>query len=194
MTKPESSDQSLVVRLRNGEDDAATEFYDRYVRRLFGLVHQQMADHLRASVQSEDIVQSIFKSVFRGLAAGVYDAPQGGSLWQLISIVAVHKVRRNARKRTAGKRDDRRTQPMDSFEDFDAIGNASPEEFELAIREAIEGLKPLEQEVAMLRVQGLTVEEISNKLDRSRRGIERSLHTIREKLIKILDDGDTLYG
>jgi RNA polymerase sigma-70 factor, ECF subfamily len=187
MTETNSSDRSLVIRLRNGEDDAATEFYERYVKRLFGLVHQQMADHLRAAVQPEDIVQSVFKSVFRGLTTGDYDAPQSGSLWHLIAIVAVHKVRRNARKRTATKRDDRRNQPLDALEDSGLVGSASPEEFEAALREAIEGLKPLEQEVAMLRVQGLTVEEISSKLQRSRRGIERTLHIIREKLIQGLD-------
>jgi RNA polymerase sigma-70 factor (ECF subfamily) len=194
MTEPNSSDRSLVMRLRNGEDDAATEFYERYVKRLFGLVHQQMADHLRACVQPEDIVQSVFKSVFRGLTSGDYDAPQSGSLWHLIAIVAVHKVRKNARNRMASKRDDRRTQPLDALEDSALVGSASPKEFEVAIREAIEGLKPLEQEVVMLRVQGLTVEEISNKLQRSRRGIERNLHTIREKLIQVLDDGELSHG
>lgn len=188
MTDRRSSDRTLVVRLRNGEDDAATEFYDRYVKRVFGLVHQQMAEHLRASMQPEDIVQSVFKSIFRGLTTGDYDAPPSGSLWQLVAIVAVHKVRKNARRRMADKRDDRRTQSLNAFEDFDTASNSSPEEFESAIREAIEGLKPLEQEVVVLRVQGFSVEEISSKLERSRRGIERTLHAIREKLIQTLDD------
>jgi RNA polymerase sigma-70 factor (ECF subfamily) len=194
MTESNSSDGSLVARLRSGEDQAATEFYERYVKRVFGLVHQQMADHLRASIQPEDIVQSVFKSVFRGLTNGDYNAPQSGSLWHLVAIVAVHKVRRNARRRMAGKRDDRRTQSLNALENPDVASGSTTEEFEVAIREAIEGLKPLEQEVVMLRVQGYSVEEISDKLQRSRRGIERSLHTIREKLIQSLDDGELSYG
>lgn len=194
MTESKSSDGSLVARLRSGEDQAATEFYERYVKRVFGLVHQQMADHLRASIQPEDIVQSVFKSIFRGLTTGDYNAPQSGSLWQLVAIVAVHKVRRNARRRMAGKRDERRTQSLDALENSDATSGSTPEEFEVAIREAIDGLKPLEQEVVMLRVQGYSVEEISDKLQRSRRGIERNLHAIREKLIQSLDDSELSYG
>ena len=182
------SDRSLITRLRKGDDQAASEFYDRYVKRVFGLVHQQMAGRLHAVVQSEDIVQSVFKSIFRGLSTGEYEAPAGGSLWQLIAIVAVHKVRRNARRNLADKRDARRTQFLVELESFEAESSGTPEEFERAIREAIEGLGPLEQEVVVLRVQGFTVEDISNKLNRSRRGIERALHKIRESLIQTLDD------
>ncbi len=189
MTELQSTDKSLIVRLRDGDDQAASEFYERYVRRVFGLVQNQMAEHLRAYVQPEDIVQSVFKSIFRGITSGDYDAPAGGSLWQLVAIVAVHKVRRNARRRKAEKRDERRNQPLE-VDDVAESTSASPEEFVVAIRESIDGLRPIEQDVAMLRVQGFSVEEISSKLSRSRRSIERSLHTIRQKLIQILDDGD----
>ena len=183
-----NSDRTLITRLRGGDDQAASEFYDRYVKRVFGLVHQQMADRLHAVVQPEDIVQSVFKSIFRGLTTGDYDAPRSGSLWQLIAIVAVHKVRRNARRTLVDRRDARRTQSLDELEGFEAESSSTPEEFERAIREEIEGLKPFEQEVAMLRVQGFTVEDISNNLNRSRRGIERALHRIRERLVHALDD------
>lgn len=190
MAELQSTDKSLILRLRDGDDQAASEFYDRYVRRVFGLVQNQMAEHLRAYVQPEDIVQSVFKSIFRGITSGDYDAPAGGSLWQLVAIVAVHKVRRNARRRKAEKRDERRNQPLEVDDVAESTSSASPEEFVMAIRESIDGLRPIEQDVAMLRVQGFSVEEISSKLSRSRRSIERSLHTIRQKLIQILDDGD----
>ncbi len=190
MSTPETSDQSLVMRLRSGDDQAATEVYERYAKRVFGLVHKQMADRLKAMVQPEDIVQSVFKSVFRGINSGAYDAPEGGTLWQLMAIVAVHKVRRNARLRSAGKRDSRRTQSLDALEEFDAVDSYTPEEFESAIRESIEGLKEPEQEVVMLRVQGFSVEEIAGRLQRSRRSIERNLHAIREKMLNALDESD----
>lgn len=194
MNEPICSDQSLVARLRVGDEQAAAEVYHRYVKRVFGLVQHQMADHLKAALQPEDIVQSVFKSIFRGLNSGHYNAPESGSLWHLVAIVAVHKVRRNARRRMAGKRDERRTRSIEALDQFDATSGATPEEFELAIRESIDGLKPFEQEVVMLRVQGFSVEEISQKLQRSRRGIERSLHTIREKLVQLLADYELNHG
>lgn len=182
------SDQSLIVRLRSGDESAASEVYDRYAKRVFGLVHQQMADRLRAQVQPEDIVQSVFKSVFRGINTGNYDAPAGGTLWQLMAIVAVHKVRRNARRRTALRRDARRTQSLDAMEKFDTPDDFTPEEFESAVREAIEDLKDTEQDVVLLRVQGYSVEEIAAKLERSRRSIERALQNIRTKMLSSFDE------
>lgn len=178
----------MIVRFRSGDESAASEVYDRYAKRVFGLVHQQMADRLRAQVQPEDIVQSVFKSLFRGINQGNYDAPAGGSLWQLMAIVAVHKVRRNARIRSAKKRDSSRTRSLSAMEDFDIADAGSPEEFESAIREAIEDLKENEQALVLLRVQGYSVEEIASKLDRSRRSVERTLHHIREKMLRTFDD------
>jgi RNA polymerase sigma-70 factor, ECF subfamily len=183
-----SSDQSLVLRLRSGDESAASEVYNRYANRVFGLVHQQMTDRLRAQIQPEDIVQSVFKSVFRGISLGSYEAPEGGTLWQLMAIVAVHKVRRNARRRTALRRDARRTQSLDAMEHFDTADDFTPEEFESAIREAIEDLKETEKDVVLLRVQGYSVEEIATKLDRSRRSIERTLQNIRTKMLSSFDE------
>ena len=48
------SDQSLFKRLQRVDDQAASEFYDCYGQRVFGLVHQQMSGHLHAVVQPED--------------------------------------------------------------------------------------------------------------------------------------------
>jgi RNA polymerase sigma-70 factor, ECF subfamily len=185
------SDQSLIVRLRSGDESAASEVYNRYSKRVFGLVHQQMADRLRAQVQPEDIVQSVFKSVFRGINTGNYDAPPGGTLWQLMAIVAVHKVRRNARLRSAQRRDARRTQSLNAMENFDTADDCTSDEFEAAIREAIENLKESEQDVVLLRVQGYSVEEIASKLERSRRSIERTLHNIRKKMLSSIDEEES---
>ncbi len=76
-----------------------------------------MADLLRAQTEPEDIVQSVFKSVFRGMNTGNYDAPQGGTLWHLMAVIAVHKVRRNARRGTYALRDIRR---LSHVEDLDS--------------------------------------------------------------------------
>ncbi len=64
----------------------------------------------------------------------------------------------------------------------------SQKQVEMSIRESIEGLQPLEQLVVEHRMQGLTVEEISDKLDRSCRTVERTLQRIREKLSELLDE------
>ncbi|MCU0708468.1 MAG: sigma-70 family RNA polymerase sigma factor [Pirellula sp.] len=184
------SDQSLVALVREGDEQAATALYERYSARIYGLVKSKMSDQLQLRLTPEDIVQSVFKSIFRGVAAGGYDAPEGGTLWQLMAVVAVHKVRRNGNRLSAKKRDAARTEPLADYENQLAISPATVEEFEVAIREAMECLKPEEREVALLRVQGFSVEEISQKTDRSRRSVERLLQSTRSKLSCLLDTDD----
>jgi RNA polymerase sigma-70 factor (ECF subfamily) len=179
------TDRSLVLRVRSGDETAATALYHRYAGRVFGLVQKQMAEHLKSQVEPEDVVQSIFRSVFRGVNSAGYDAPAGGTLWHLIAVLAVHKVRKNGRRRSAAKRDSRRT------ESFEIAGQAeqaaaSPEEIEVAIRELVETLTPEEQEVVRLRVQSFTVEEIAERLNKSRRTTERLLQSARTELAKLL--------
>ena len=189
MIPPTATDRTLVVRVREGDEAAATELYERYAARVFGLVQKQMADHLKAQVEPEDIVQSVFRSVFRGVSSAAYDAPLGGTLWRLIAVVAVNKVRRNARRRSAAKRDSQRTEAYDEMAEI-STATASPEELESALRESLEGLKPIEQEVVLLRVQAYSVDEIAEKLGKSRRTTERLLQRAREELLRMVDDED----
>ncbi|MCC6510867.1 MAG: sigma-70 family RNA polymerase sigma factor [Pirellulaceae bacterium] len=183
-----STDGSLVIRVRDGDEAAAVELYQRYAARVFGLVRTQMAEHLRAQTEPEDIVQSIFKSVFRGMNAGNYTAPPGGTLWHLMAVIAVNKVRRNARQRMAGKRDDRRTESIDAEELSVVADRPSMVQMESAISEAIECLKPSEREVVVLRVRGFSIEEIASQTQRSRRTVERLLQHARETLASQLLD------
>jgi RNA polymerase sigma-70 factor (ECF subfamily) len=192
MSSLNSSDQSLVVEVRNGNQQAAAALYERYAPRILGLVSNQMNVALRSQVEPQDIVQSIFKSLFRGVAAGKYDAPEGGTLWQLMAVVAIHKVRRNGARRLALKRDTRRTHSIEALEGEDFIGKTSPEEFEAALLETTECLKPAEKAIVLLRVQGLTVEEISQKTERSRRSVERLLQSARERLSEFLREDEGL--
>ncbi len=176
----QSSDKSLVLAVRSGDEQAATELYRRYAARVFGLVQAQMGDFLRTRTDPEDIVQSVFKSIFRGMSSGGYDAPDGGSLWQLMAVIAVNKVRRNASRQSASKRDARKTECLPS-EDF-ATAEPSLSEIEVAITESIECLESSEREIVWLRVRGYSVEDIADRLGKSRRTVERLLQHARRTL------------
>ena len=188
-----TTDRSLVSLVRSGDESAANELYERYAARVFGLVRSQMSDRTRAHWEPEDIVQSIFKSVFRGMNAGTYDAPPGGTLWKLIAVIAVHKVRRNARRSMSAKRDIRR---VDYAEDLDLQSSPlqSIEQMEMAITESLECLKPAETEVVILRVRGFSIEEIAEQTNRSRRTVERLLCHARQRLAEVLCETDEVEG
>lgn len=188
------TDRSLIRLVRDGDQQAACDLYERYARRTLGLVHQQMADHLRARQEPEDIVQSVFKSIFRGIQAGSYEAPDAGSLWSLLSVITVHKVCKCATRQSAARRDDRRTVPLTSVDGDQLTAGSSPEVFEQAIAEILEVLREPERRVVQLRLAGHSVEEISDQLQLSRRSTERLLQRAREKLSDLLLDDTEVQG
>src|SRR4051794_3013940 len=87
------SDRSLLRRFQGGRDDAATQLYLRYAGRLHALARAQSGADLKARVDPEDLVQSIFRTFFRRAARGDYEVPEGEELWQLFLVIALHKIR-----------------------------------------------------------------------------------------------------
>jgi RNA polymerase sigma-70 factor (ECF subfamily) len=187
----EVTDRSLVARLKDGDESAANELYRRYAARLHGLADRQMSAGIRRTHEPEDIVQSAFRSLFRGVSSGSYDAPAGNSLWSLLAVIAIHKVRRKVsrdRSVSASSFIQMEDEPSSSQE---ISGTISEQQFECSLNEAIEFLQPHEREIVELRVQGFTVEDISERVSRSCRTVERTLQRIREKLSeKLLEDCD----
>ena len=175
-----------MLRIRQGNDDAATALYQRYAARLRGLADRKMSHGVSRMFEPDDIVQSAFRSLFRGVSAGMYEAPEGSSLWSLLAVIAIHKVQRKATRDKSVLATSFPDCSSGDSEGLDFEGHLSPEQFECSLREAIEGLKPAEREVVELRVQGFSVEEISDRLQRSCRTVERTLQRIREKLAEEL--------
>ena len=182
------TDRSLLKLVRGGDEDAATTLYERYARRVFGLVESQLGDRLRANTEPEDVVQSVFKSMFRGVQAGHYDAPPGTTLWNLLAVIAVHKLRRKAGHHSAQRRDAKRNVPLETIDDGLALDQTSIEFLEVSVRETLELLRPLDREILSLRIERYTVDEISIETGRSRRTVERSLQRSRERLASLLLD------
>ena len=178
----EPSDKSLVSRLRDGDEAAAAQLYRRYAARLHGLADRQMSAGIRRTHEPDDIVQSAFRSLFRGVAAGSYQAPEGNSLWSLLAIIAIHKVRRKASRDRSVAANSFQGPHGDPGSSAQFEATVSEQQFESSLSEAIEFLQPQEREIVELRVQGFTVEEISQRVGRSGRTVERTLQRIREKL------------
>ena len=60
----------VLDQLRQRDDQAAQVVYDRFARRLIALARAQMAQRLAQKIDPEDVIQSAFHSVFRGLGEG----------------------------------------------------------------------------------------------------------------------------
>ena len=172
------SDRSLVILVRDGDEDAAELLYNRYARRVLGLVKSQMSEKLSSATEPDDLVQSVFKSFFRKVQTGVYNAPPGRTLWNLIAVVAVNKVIRSANYHTAQCRDLERALPLEIS--GDAIDKKTADDLSIYVRELLEQLRPQDLQIANLRIDGHSVEEIATKVDRALRSVERSLSNTRQ--------------
>jgi RNA polymerase sigma-70 factor (ECF subfamily) len=61
-----------LTRLRAGDDRAARDVFDRFAHRLISLARRQFHASLKYKVDPEDVVQSAYKSFFRGFDEGKF--------------------------------------------------------------------------------------------------------------------------
>src|SRR5438270_13986879 len=110
------SDHSLLQQYRRGQDDAPTLLYLRYAERLRALAAAQRSPGLASRVDPEDIVQSVFRSVFRRAAEGQYDVPEGEEIWKLLLVIGLNKIRAVGAFHRAARRDVRQTASGETYD------------------------------------------------------------------------------
>jgi RNA polymerase sigma-70 factor (ECF subfamily) len=187
------SDRSLLRRYREGNQDAATQLYLRYARRLATLARHQCGPDLTRCLDIEDIVQSVFGSFFRGVDQGDYDVPAGEELWRLFCVIALNKIRAKGIYYHAAKRDVRHTIGGEVLHE---AGVAPPHDeaalafLALTVREALERLPLVHRTMLELRTQGFEVLEIARQTGRAKRTVERILQEGRATLRSLLAEGD----
>ena len=87
------TDNFLVGKYREGDQNAATQLYFRYARRLTALVKSRCSADLARVAGVEDIVQSVFKTLFQRIGKGYYDIPDRDELWKLLLVITLNKIR-----------------------------------------------------------------------------------------------------
>ncbi|MCA9033898.1 MAG: sigma-70 family RNA polymerase sigma factor [Planctomycetaceae bacterium] len=183
------SDQSLLQRLRTGSEDAATELYGRYAKRLDCIASRGLGSDMRSVVGSEDVVQSIFRTFFRRAAAGDYDVPEGSELWNLLVTISLNKIRAIGLHYRRQKRSVARTKHGDSATDDMAVGDdVACQVLRMVIDELIESLPESHQRIIHLHIDNWGVSEIASKTQRSKRTVERVLQQFRTQLKELICD------
>ncbi len=101
---PEYSDFQELIRLaRAGDEDAAARLaheFEPFIRRFvrFRMRHRPNHNRLRPEIDSADICQSIFKSLFVGLREGRFELNRPEQLAKLLSAMVRFKVATKARR------------------------------------------------------------------------------------------------
>lgn len=176
-------------RFRQGEEDAATELFMKYARRVHALAKSQTSTALAARFDPDDVVQSVFRSFFRRAADGFYSVPPGDELWQLLLVLTINKVRSLAVHHRAQKRDATKTVVT---EGKDWVGAYEADDFahktlEMVIEDILSELPETNRKVVELRIEGHEVQEIADLTQRSKRTVERILQQFRQRLTEMIE-------
>lgn len=192
-------DATLMQRFREGDQDAASQLFERYVGKLVSLTQRSLSSQLGRRIDAEDVVQSAFRSFFRGTRDGRFQLESGQDLWRLLAVMTVTKLKKQVEFHTAAKRDiqmERSPAPGDPHPGYDrTIDEPSPAD-SLAMVEQVERVSAQlgrdQQRIFAMRLEGFHVEEIGAAIGISERTVRRVLDKIKALLLKqaILDGGE----
>lgn len=100
---PVESSVALLQRLQGGDTAAWGDLYLRYRDRLLFAIRRRLGPHLRARIESEDVLQSVVRQAFAGLHDFV---PQGdGALAKYLHVCVLNMIRKKAGYFGAQRRD-----------------------------------------------------------------------------------------
>jgi len=190
--------ESLMRRLAEGSDQAGWALLERYQINILRTVRRHLPAKMRRTVDSTDIVQSVWKSLLRkGPELDRLGTPE-----QLVAYLAgmarlkvLESQRAHDRRQPRDGADGLRpavagTRRADHFPDVDVaecedLRRQSPSSI-IQFREtwnlALEQLGDRGERVIELRLQGLTLDQIADELNLGKRTVQRILAAMLESL------------
>ena len=189
----------IMARCNAGDPDAARELFQRFGRRLIGLARTRLEGKMRAKVDPEDVMQSVFKSFFRRQAEEPFDLENWDSLWSLLTVLTLRKCGFRVRHFRTKARDVRReaTPVADADESrasFEAIGRDPSASEAAMLNETVEGLlrdlDERDRRIVELSLQGYAPKEVGEQLDCAERTVQRLLARIKKRLERLGEEGD----
>jgi len=191
MSPSEGSVSHWLGPLREGDPDAVQRLWERYFQQLIELARKKLRalPHREAA---EDVALSAFDSFCRGANRGRFpQLADRDSLWRLLVVITARKAahyRRDAgrQKRGGGAAMVGSGSPEAEMETCleQIVGREPTPEFAAQAAEECRHLlgllgDPELESVALLRMEGYTVEEIAERLGYVPRTIKRKLRLIR---------------
>jgi len=179
--------QSLLRQVQAGSDEAARQLYETYVKHVLRVVRHRMWHRLRSQYDSADFVQQVWASFF-DVRHTLPDFQTPEDLVNYLLAMARNKVAMAGRARQAAKRDidlEIRIEEESLLAGPRAARDPTPSSVAIAGEQydRLVTQQPLNvREVAELRIEGRTFDEIAEEL-----AIDES--TARRKIQQLKDEG-----
>ena len=197
----------LLKRVREGDDQAITRLWENYYQQLVRVAAGRLPSHLKRTGDEEDIALSAFHSFIAGIRLDQFPDLRGpDNLWGLLITLTSRKVHAHLRHQTRKKRGGGSVRGESVFLDRSGqqmgagiggvTGAMPPADLNAELTEACELLLdqlPDEQlrQIAIMRMDGFLVDEIAERLELSKRAVERRLQLIRRTWTEQADQATT---
>ncbi len=185
----ENTTRELIERARAGDRGAFDEIVRRSRKPLELFVASRLGPALKAKVEIEDVVQETLLKAFRSLSSFAWHGE--GSFVRWISGIAQHIILQLARKELGGEQMGLQLDVV-----ADAVSpsrNLRRGERLVRLEDALRTLSPDHREVILLtRIQGLPVDEVSKRMNRSAKATRQLLFRALESLKKSFGDTESL--
>jgi RNA polymerase sigma factor (sigma-70 family) len=186
---PADSDQSLVARVRRGDDRAFELLYQRYHRRIHAYVLGMVKDHGRA----EDVTQEVFVSALRRMRETEQPLAFKPWLYQIAKNSCIDAFRRSKRAEEVSYDADEGLGPADHSR---LVSSSLSPDAAVAAKQDLDslcgafgGLSETHHEILVLReLEGLSYAEIGRRMGMSRPAVESTLFRARRRLTEEFDD------
>jgi RNA polymerase sigma factor (sigma-70 family) len=163
---------------REVRDEAATRFADHYMEQLLRLIDRNFAVKYRRGLESEDVAQSVMKSMLIRMRDRKLTPRSGKEIWRLLCTIALNKIRNKIRNARTLKNDvGREVNGLDD-DGLEFADPGDPEAVEFRdFLQSLEGeLGPQDSLILMMTLEGFSVQEIADKLDISPRSVTRHMN------------------
>lgn len=201
MSDIEESVSQWIAGLKAGDVTAAGKLWQRYYRRLVGLARKKLGSSPRRVADEDDVVADAFASFWNAAQRGRFpELNDRNDLWHLIVRITERKAydqvrdlgrRKRGGGKVLGESAFARAGGASSVSDFgiDAVGGLEPTpEFAAlaadAVGELLAQLEPEIREIALMKLEGYSNEEIAARIVRSLATVERRLKMIRAQWSK----------
>ena len=181
----------VMGRLRAGDEAAAREVFQRFVRQLVSLTRRQFDAVLTRKVDPEDVVQSAYKSFFLRYGEGRLEVGDWDNLWSLLTLITLRKCLDRVKYHHAAGRDVRReAAPRPDAEGAEAWWEAvarepTPEEAAVlgeTVEQLLRDLDADDRPILEMSLQGYTTQEISQRVHLAERSVRRLRERVRKQL------------
>ena len=159
-----------------------------YLPKLIRLAARKLESSKNSLVEPEDVVSSVFRTVFRRLKSGKLELDDDDSIWNVLVTVLVRRLQNKIRHENAAKRSINKTVELEEFLTLVFSRDPDPQDavhFNQIIEDVCKHLNPESRNVFELKIAGYNNFEIADKLNISPRTVGRRIALIRDILEQV---------